>query len=82
MMKKILAVLVLAFSVNAKECKPNLSVSKVEDIAGSYVGTIHSVKLSKSRKGKCYFKVYGNKGYATIDANNGELLKFTKKRDN
>jgi len=33
MMKKILAVLILAFSVNAEECKPNLSVSKVESIA-------------------------------------------------
>jgi hypothetical protein len=82
MVKKILAILILALSVNAEECKSDLSVSKVEDIASPYVGTIRSVKLSKSRKGECYFKVYGDKGYATIDANSGELLKFTKKRDN
>ena len=81
-MKKFLAVLILAFSVNAEECKPNLSLSKIESIASPYVGTKHYVKLSRSKKGECYFKVYGDKGYLTIDANNGELLKFTKKRDN
>jgi hypothetical protein len=56
MMKKLLVILILAFSVNAEECKSNLSVSKVESIASPYVGTIHSVKLSKSRKGECILK--------------------------
>jgi hypothetical protein len=56
-------------------------MSDVEKTASSYVGNITSVKLSKNRSGECYYKVYGEKGYVTIDALNGELLKFTKKRE-
>ena len=81
-MKKILALIIIAFSVNAEECKPNINISNVESMAKQYVGTITAIKLSKTKKGECHFKVYGDKGYITIDANNGELLKFTKKRDN
>ena len=81
MRKKIILTLMLAFSVNAEECKPTISISDVESTANKYVGTITTVKLSKTKNGECYFKVYGDKGYVTIDAKNGELLKFTKKRD-
>lgn len=81
-MLKLWIPIFLIFSLSfANDCKPNIPVSKVEQISSPYVGTIKSVKLSKHKNGECYFKVYGDKGYVMIDANNGELIKFTKKRD-
>lgn len=75
----IFVFLLFSFSF-ANDCKSNISVSQVEQISTPYVGNIKSIKLSKYKNGECYFKVYGDKGYVTIDANNGELIKFTKKR--
>ncbi|ACN98429.1 hypothetical protein [Sulfurihydrogenibium azorense] len=81
-MKKLITSILLLFSITfATECQPKISMSDVEKTASSYVGNITSVKLSKNRSGECYYKVYGEKGYVTIDALNGELLKFTKKRE-
>ncbi len=81
-MLKLWFAIVLVFSLAfANDCNPNVSVSQVEQISTPYVGTIKSVKLNKHKNGQCYFKVYGNKGFVVIDANNGDLIKFTKKRD-
>ena len=81
-MKKLIAIVLISFSTSfATECQPKVSISDVERTASSYVGNITSVKLSKNKSGDCYYKVYGEKGYVMIDASNGELLKFTKKRE-
>lgn len=74
----VLSIITFSF---ATECNQKISISQVENTASAYVGTITSVKLSKSKSGECNYKVYGEKGYVIIDAQSGELLKFTKKRE-
>ncbi len=74
----VLSIITLSFAV---ECNQKVSISQVENTATSYVGNITSVKLSKSKSGECYYRVYGERGYVVIDAQSGELLKFTKKRE-
>jgi hypothetical protein len=46
-----------------------------------YVGRVYSVVLSKNKKGECYYRVRGTEGTAVINANDGKLLRFYRKRD-
>jgi uncharacterized membrane protein YkoI len=63
------------------ECVPRLSVDEVSRQASQYVGRILSVSLSKTKKGECYYRVRGTEGSAIIDANDGKLLRFYRKRE-
>ncbi|MGC8868709.1 MAG: curli assembly protein CsgG [Sulfurihydrogenibium sp.] len=81
MKRFLVALLFLNLPSMATECQKTLPMSEVEKVASSYVGKINSVKLSKNKNGECYYRVYGDTGHVTIDAQSGELLKFTKKRD-
>jgi hypothetical protein len=45
------------------------------------VRRIHSVVLSKNKKGECYYGVRVTEGSAIIDAIDGKLLRFYRKRD-
>lgn len=79
--KVFLGIILFVYGSYALECNQKVSVSQVENTASPYIGNITSVKLSKSKNGECYYRVYGEKGYVMIDAQSGELLKFTKKRE-
>jgi uncharacterized membrane protein YkoI len=63
------------------ECVPRLSVDEVSKQASQYVGRILSISLSKTKKGECYYRVRGTEGSAIIDANDGKLLRFYRKRE-
>ena len=63
------------------DCVPKLGADEVSRQASQYVGRVLSVSLSKTKKGECYYKVRGTEGSAVIDANDGKLLKFYRKRD-
>jgi uncharacterized membrane protein YkoI len=45
------------------------------------VGRVLSVSLSKTKKGECYYRVRGTEGSAVIDANDGKLLRFYRKKE-
>jgi len=75
-------VLVLAVGVAfGSNCVAKLSVEEASRQASQYVGRVLSVNLSKNKKGECYYRVRGTEGTAVIDANDGKLLRFYRKRD-
>ena len=75
-------VLVLAVGVAlGSDCVPRLSVEEASRQASQYVGRVLSVNLSKNKKGECYYRVRGTEGTAVIDANDGKLLRFYRKRE-
>jgi hypothetical protein len=73
-------VLVLGVAFGS-DCVPRLSVDEVSRQANQHVGRVLSVNLSKNKKGECYYRVRGTEGSAVIDANDGKLLRFYRKRD-
>jgi uncharacterized membrane protein YkoI len=74
--------LVLALgSAFGSDCVPKLSVEEASRQASQYVGRVLSVILSKTKNGECYYRVRGTEGSAVIDANDGKLLRFYRKRD-
>ena len=49
--------------------------------AASHTGKVYAVKLYlKKKTGECLYSVRGLKGYATVDANTGEVIRFTKRK--
>ncbi|RMH80925.1 MAG: hypothetical protein D6674_02210 [Acidobacteria bacterium] len=67
--------------VSALECSPFISLEQAISSARQYVGTVQSAQLSKSRSsGECYYRVRGTEGTAMIDAKDGKLLRFYRKR--
>lgn len=75
-------VLVLAVGIAfGSDCVPRLSVEEASRQASQYVGRVLSVNLSKNKKGECYYRVRGTEGSAVIDANDGKLLRFYRKRE-
>ena len=49
--------------------------------AKQYVGTVQSSQLSQNKKtGECYYRIRGTEGTALIDARDGKLLRFYRKR--
>ena len=74
--------LVLALGVAfGSDCVARITVEEASRQASQYVGRVLSVNLSKNKKGECYYRVRGTEGSAVIDANDGKLLRFYRKRD-
>jgi uncharacterized membrane protein YkoI len=67
--------------VFGSDCVPRLSADEVSKQASQYVGRVLSVSLSKTKKGECYYRVRGTEGSSVIDANDGKLLRFYRKRE-
>ena len=63
------------------DCDARITVEEASRQASQYVGRVLSVNLSKNKKGECYYRVRGTEGTAVIDANDGKLLRFYRKRD-
>lgn len=80
-MKSWLA-LFLTLSISlALECGNVISIEEAIRNARQYVGTVQSTQLSQSKKtGECYYRVRGTEGTALIDAKDGKLLRFYRKR--
>ena len=76
----LLLVLTLGVAFGS-DCVAKLSVEEASRQASQYVGRVLSVSLSKNKKGECYYRVRGTEGTAVIDANDGKLLRFYRKRD-
>lgn len=81
-MNFIIVLLFITFYIShGSECKNGLSVSQVESISKSYVGNIQGVNLTYDKKENiCVYRIKGENGYIVIDATNGDILKFYKKR--
>jgi uncharacterized membrane protein YkoI len=74
--------LLLALGVAfGSDCDARITVEEASRQASQYVGRVLSVNLSKNKKGECYYRVRGTEGTAVIDANDGKLLRFYRKRD-
>ena len=72
----------LALGVSfGSDCVAKLSVEEASRQASQYVGRVLSVNLSKTKKGECYYRVRGTEGTAVIDANDGKLLRFYRKKE-
>jgi uncharacterized membrane protein YkoI len=76
----VLLVLALGIAFGS-DCVPKLSADEVSRQASQYVGRVLSVNLSKNKKGECYYRVRGTEGTAVIDANDGKLLRFYRKKE-
>lgn len=80
---KIIALIITLMTLPsiASECREGLPLYKVESTAKNYVGQISSVKLTKDKKENiCVYRISGENGYVVIDANSGELLRFSKRK--
>lgn len=65
----------------ALECGSIISIEDAIKKAKEYVGNVQSSQLSQNKKtGECYYRVRGTEGTAIIDAKDGKLLKFYRKR--
>jgi hypothetical protein len=74
--------LVLALGVAfGSDCVARITVEEASRQASQYVGRVLSVSLSKNKKGECYYRVRGTEGSAVIDANDGKLLRFYRKKE-
>jgi uncharacterized membrane protein YkoI len=74
----LLLILGVAFG---SDCVPRITVEEASRQASQYVGRVLSVNLSKNKKGECYYRVRGTEGSAVIDANDGKLLRFYRKKE-
>jgi len=63
------------------DCVPKITLEEASRQASQYVGRVLSVNLSKNKKGECYYRVRGTEGSAIIDANDGKLLRFYRKKE-
>ncbi|QWK13967.1 MAG: PepSY domain-containing protein [Aquificota bacterium] len=65
----------------ALECGNVISIEQAINHAKQYVGTVQSSQLSQNKKtGECYYRIRGTEGTALIDARDGKLLRFYRKR--
>uniref|UniRef100_A0A7C2VGX2 PepSY domain-containing protein n=1 Tax=Hydrogenobacter sp. TaxID=2152829 RepID=A0A7C2VGX2_9AQUI len=65
----------------ALECGSVISMEQAINNAKQYVGTVQSSQLSQNKKtGECYYRIRGTEGTALIDARDGKLLRFYRKR--
>ncbi len=80
-MRLLLLLLFVFSSVFALECGSVISLEQAVNSAKQYVGTVQSAQLSQNKKtGECYYRVRGTEGTAMIDAKDGKLLRFYRKR--
>jgi uncharacterized membrane protein YkoI len=79
---KILYAMLLAVALSpALECGSVISMEQAINNAKQYVGTVQSSQLSQNKKtGECYYRIRGTEGTALIDARDGKLLRFYRKR--
>lgn len=79
---KILYAMLLAVTLSpALECGSVISMEQAINNAKQYVGTVQSSQLSQNKKtGECYYRIRGTEGTALIDAKDGKLLRFYRKR--
>jgi len=79
---KILYAMLLAVALSpALECGSVISMEQAINNAKQYVGTVQSLQLSQNKKtGECYYRIRGTEGTALIDARDGKLLRFYRKR--
>lgn len=79
---KILYAMLLAVTLSpALECGSVISMEQAINNAKQYVGTVQSSQLSQNKKtGECYYRIRGTEGTALIDARDGKLLRFYRKR--
>ncbi|MCS7084134.1 MAG: PepSY domain-containing protein [Aquificaceae bacterium] len=78
-----IAVLALFFSLAFAEqqCIPAISIEQAINAAKQQVGSVQGVTLSQSKKtGECAYRVRGSEGTALIDAKDGKLIRFSRKR--
>lgn len=80
-MRGLVACLFLVGNALALECSNVVSIEQAISSAKQYVGTVQSTQLSQNKKtGECYYRVRGTEGTAVIDAKDGKLLRFYRKR--
>jgi hypothetical protein len=72
----------LSYGAVPGEClRYSISIERAVETARQYTGEPFKAWLSYSkRSGYCYWKVRGSQGYVIIDARNGEVVRFYKKR--
>lgn len=79
-MKNIVLLLPLV-SFALEECRPSISLEQAINNARQHVGNVQSAQLSQNKKtGECFYRVRGSEGTAIVDAKDGKLLRFTRKR--
>ncbi|WP_448588241.1 curli assembly protein CsgG [Thermocrinis sp.] len=66
---------------SVEQCNPRIGLEEASRQASQLVGKVYSVSLSKNKKGECYYRVRGAEGSAVVDANDGKVLRFYRKRD-
>ena len=76
---------VLTTSLQASEYRKCLDkaidISEAVAIAKEYVGKPYKVWISSSKRtGECFWKARGTKGYVSIEASSGEVVRFRKYR--
>lgn len=65
----------------AVECGAVISIEQAIASAKQYVGAVQSTQLAQNKKtGECYYRVRGQEGTALIDAKDGKLLRFYRKK--
>ncbi|MEJ7622056.1 MAG: PepSY domain-containing protein [Aquificaceae bacterium] len=78
---KALILLIPLLSFAIEDCRPSISIEQAINNARQYVGTVQSAQLSQNKKtGECFYRVRGTEGTAVIDAKDGKLIRFTRKR--
>ncbi len=79
-MKGFLIILPL-LSFALENCRPSISLEQAIKNARQHVGNVQSAQLSQNKKtGECFYRVRGTEGTAIIDAKDGKLLRFSRKR--
>lgn len=79
-MSWILGMLIVGYALASDTCTGVISAEDAIRYARQYVGEVKSVHLSKNRHGECYYRVRGTEGSAVVDARDGKVLRFHRKR--
>ncbi len=79
---RVYKLLFISFSLSfALECQNTIGTERAIGVAKQYVGEVHAINLSQNKKtGECFYRVRGQEGTALIDAKDGKLLRFYRKR--
>lgn len=80
-MKVLFALLFIITSATGAECQGVIGIEQAINSAKQYVGTVNSTQLFQNRKtGECHYRVRGSEGVAIVDAKDGKLLRFHRKK--
>ncbi len=74
------ASLVISIAYGWEDCVSRaVSINAAINKAVEHTGKVYSVKLYKKKKtGECLYSVRGTKGFATVDALTGEVIRFNQ----